>query len=75
MKSKMEAASPPVVQEKWNGMEAAERDYEALLALKLAEAQKKAKGDETDALANPLMAKADELLKWCKDETDRLVDA
>ena len=49
--------------------------YEAYLLLKLAEAEKKKRHDETDALANPLMSKTDSLLKWIADETSRLTDA
>ena len=64
IQAKMDAASPAAVGEKWNGMEAAEREFEALLLLKLAAAEKAKTVGDTDDMAGPLMAKTDSLLKW-----------
>ena len=74
IKASMEACSPSVMTGVWNDMETAERDYEAALFAKLAEAEKTKRHNETDGLADPLMKKTDSLLKWINDETPKLVE-
>ena len=74
MKEMMDGASPTTVQGVWNDMETAEREYEALLLLKLAEAERLQIQRATDLLADPLMSKTDALLSWIAAETAKLVE-